>query len=97
MDASVVYPLVPYVRPERSDDFQPRTTRASFADVRILQTCPVCGRRLRVLVEYLGSRVCCRHCRGTFTAREPSERKAADERSASQQRGNRWLAVSEAT
>jgi hypothetical protein len=36
-----------------------------------VQQCPTCGRRLRVCVEYLGKTIQCRHCRGTFVARDP--------------------------
>jgi hypothetical protein len=38
----------------------------------MLQSCPICGRRLRILVEHLGQHVRCRHCRGTFVARDAS-------------------------
>jgi hypothetical protein len=33
----------------------------------VLRECPVCGRRLQIRVEYLGSRISCVHCDGTFT------------------------------
>ena len=33
-----------------------------------LQTCPTCGRASQVRVEYLGTKVSCRHCGGTFAA-----------------------------
>jgi hypothetical protein len=42
------------------------STRATF----YVQECPTCGRRLRVCVEYLGRKIQCRHCGGTFTARD---------------------------
>ena len=32
----------------------------------VLRECPVCGRRLQIRVEYLGSRISCVHCNGTF-------------------------------
>jgi hypothetical protein len=32
----------------------------------VLRECPVCGRRLQIRVEYLGSRISCVHCDGTF-------------------------------
>jgi hypothetical protein len=35
------------------------------------QECPTCGRSLQVLVEYLGHRVACRHCRAGFMACDP--------------------------
>ena len=33
--------------------------------------CSVCGRQLRVLVEYLGQAVACCHCTGRFVATDP--------------------------
>ena len=36
------------------------------------QDCPICGRSLRILVEYLGQQVVCRHCQGRFDAYDPS-------------------------
>lgn len=36
-----------------------------------VQPCPICGRRLRVCVEYLGKTIQCRHCRGRLIARDP--------------------------
>ena len=38
------------------------------ADVFFNQSCPVCGRTLRVRVQLLGQRVYCQHCGGGFTA-----------------------------
>ena len=35
-----------------------------------VQECPTCGRRLQIRVEYLGKRVACQHCQGTFVAAE---------------------------
>ena len=32
------------------------------------QDCPVCGRSLRIRVEYQGKVVMCRHCHGEFEA-----------------------------
>jgi hypothetical protein len=37
-----------------------------------VQECPTCGRRLQIRVEYLGKRVACQHCQGTFVAAESS-------------------------
>ena len=37
-----------------------------------VQDCPVCGRYLQVRLELLGKTVCCRHCRGSFIARDRS-------------------------
>ena len=37
-----------------------------------VQNCPVCGRCLQVRLELLGKTVACRHCRGTFIARDPT-------------------------
>lgn len=36
------------------------------------QGCPTCGRRLRIRVEYLGKRVVCQHCQGSFVASDPA-------------------------
>ena len=40
------------------------SSRATF----FVQDCPTCGRKVRVCVEYLGMKIQCRHCRGTFVA-----------------------------
>ena len=40
------------------------------------QGCPVCGRSLRVPVQYFGRQMACSHCRGQFLA-GPEERAAA--------------------
>jgi hypothetical protein len=37
------------------------------------QSCPVCSRRLLILVEYLGDEVRCDHCRAAFVARDVSQ------------------------
>jgi len=37
-----------------------------------VQECPTCGRSLEVKVEYLGKKLACLHCRGTFIAKDPS-------------------------
>ncbi len=36
-----------------------------------LQSCPTCGRRLQVRIEYLGKQVICYHCHGSFVALDP--------------------------
>jgi len=36
-----------------------------------IQTCPTCGRSLRIRVEYLGRQVACLHCHGRFLACDP--------------------------
>jgi DNA-directed RNA polymerase subunit RPC12/RpoP len=33
-----------------------------------LQRCPTCGRQLQVRVEYLGRKLSCEHCQGSFVA-----------------------------
>ncbi len=35
------------------------------------QDCPTCGRKLNVRVEYLGKKVVCQHCSGSFLAWDP--------------------------
>jgi hypothetical protein len=59
-----------------------------------VQQCPTCGRRLRVCVEYLGKTIQCRHCRGTFTARDPENSPSrGDPQWALMQRVEELLAV----
>lgn len=41
------------------------------ACVHFNQSCPVCGRPLRVPVSLLGQRVYCQHCGGGFVAESP--------------------------
>ncbi|MFN9367727.1 MAG: hypothetical protein ACK6CT_03020, partial [Planctomycetia bacterium] len=42
--------------------------------VHFHQSCPVCGRQLRVPVSLLGERVYCQHCGGGFVASDPELR-----------------------
>ena len=42
-------------------------------NVYFYQVCPICGRSLRICVEYLGRTVACRHCRGEFVARSAND------------------------
>ncbi len=42
-----------------------------------IHECPICGRRLQIRVEYLGGRVSCRHCGGTFELSQSEERPKA--------------------
>jgi hypothetical protein len=59
-----------------SRDGPPVNTNATYFQ----QSCPACGRRLLILVEYLGTNVRCRHCRRGFVARDC--RDAAEHRGA---------------
>ena len=43
------------------------------------QDCPVCGRNLRIRVEYQGRQVKCRHCQGKFVASDPAAGQAPEE------------------
>lgn len=43
------------------------------------QTCPVCGRPLRVSVQLLGETVVCGHCRGRFVAADDADQSDACE------------------
>ncbi len=36
-----------------------------------VQRCPICGRRLRIRVEYLGRTLVCQHCGARFVAADP--------------------------
>jgi hypothetical protein len=42
-----------------------------------LQECPVCGRPAQVRRKYLGQRVVCHHCQGSFVAIESHEDRPA--------------------
>lgn len=50
-----------------TDGRQPRVTVGRIETYFNVE-CPVCGRKLRVLVEYLGERVACGHCGRCFDA-----------------------------
>ncbi|MCA9177719.1 MAG: hypothetical protein KDB14_24805 [Planctomycetales bacterium] len=39
-----------------------------MSGVHFVQQCPTCGRRLHILLDYMGRRLSCEHCGGTFTA-----------------------------
>ncbi len=58
-----------------------------------VQTCPVCGRRLQIRVEYLGKKVVCQHCRGELVASDPTTVRCDHPQSAptSLQRANELL------
>ena len=47
---------------------------APSTDVYFNQSCPVCGRTVRIRVQLLGRRVYCQHCGGGFTALDASLR-----------------------
>ena len=38
------------------------------------ESCPVCGRKLMVPIEFLGLEVQCSHCKGFFRARDEGAR-----------------------
>jgi hypothetical protein len=58
-----------------------------------VQECPTCGRRLQIRVEYLGKRVVCQHCQGTFAAADNSASRdeSGDRGSVLLQRANELL------
>ena len=58
-----------------------------------VQECPTCGRRLQIRVEYLGKRVACQHCQGTFVAADSSSVRGepVDQGSALLRRANELL------
>ena len=72
--------LAPPGEPEHSRKGRPRylMPHGSFRTC-FQQPCPTCGRRLQILVEHLGRRVFCSHCRGAFVARDLSEEDYRDE------------------
>lgn len=37
-----------------------------------VQSCPTCGRKLQVKVEYLGLEVSCQHCGAKFISQDPT-------------------------
>lgn len=37
-----------------------------------VQECPTCGRSLQIRVAYLGRRLVCQHCNGSFQACDPA-------------------------
>ncbi|PQO30448.1 hypothetical protein DTL21_24145 [Bremerella cremea] len=37
-----------------------------------VQSCPTCGRKLQVKVEYLGLEVSCQHCGANFISQDPT-------------------------
>ena len=96
MNELVTYAPRPSMEPKRPTPIKPRQPMtASFVATCIVQPGPICGRRLRILVEHLGQHVCCRHCRGTFVARDGSEGQAevSDESSTVVQRAERLLGL----
>jgi hypothetical protein len=58
-----------------------------------VQECPTCGRRLQIRIEYLGKRVVCQHCQGTFAAADNSAARdeSGDHGSVLLQRANELL------
>jgi len=58
-----------------------------------VQECPTCGRRLQIRVDYLGKRVACQHCQGTFVAAESSSARGepVDQGSSLLRRANELL------
>lgn len=45
----------------------------------VVQGCPICGRRLQVKTYYIGRRVQCTHCGGSFRSRLDGKNVADDE------------------
>lgn len=39
----------------------------------VVQGCPICGRRLQIRTQFLGRRVQCTHCGGSFRSRIESD------------------------
>jgi hypothetical protein len=58
-----------------------------------VQECPTCGRRLQIRIEYLGKRVVCQHCQGTFAAADATAARgeSIDDGSILLQRANELL------
>lgn len=43
-----------------------------------VKPCPACGRSARILLNYLGKQVCCKHCGREFAASDPENQSAAE-------------------
>jgi len=52
-------------------------TDTTSAKTRFRQTCPTCGRRVLIRIQYLGIDVRCRHCGRVFFARDESQECAS--------------------
>ena len=57
------------------------------------QRCPTCGRQLQVRVEYLGRKLSCEHCQGSFVA--AAEVACGEDGSEAMTRADQLLAGSE--
>ena len=88
------------VEPEhRSRGIFPDSPPAGPIPTYFQQHCPACGRRLLILVEYLGQQVCCGHCRRAFVARDASQDRGdvVDVGSSMLERAERLLALLESS
>lgn len=56
----------------------PRYTTRGAVATHFGTGCPVCGRRLLVLVEHLGRQVTCGHCGCQFVAADPTSPAGAE-------------------
>lgn len=59
-----------------------------------VQECPTCGRGVEIRVEYLGKRLVCQHCHGSFVATDSENSPlATNASSAVLQRAEELLAL----
>jgi len=61
--------------PTSPDESSDLPNEVCGSDVFFGQSCPICGRRLRIAVNLLGRRVYCQHCGGGFVAADESMRR----------------------
>ncbi|QDS94064.1 hypothetical protein FF011L_28420 [Roseimaritima multifibrata] len=47
--------------------------------LRFGQSCPTCGRRIKIRMEFLGRTVACPHCRAEFNATDKQPRQGNSE------------------
>lgn len=63
-------------------DFPSVEGNTEMSQTFVVQGCPICGRRLQIRTQFLGRRVQCTHCGGSFRSRIESDAfpVVADER-----------------
>ena len=100
MPQRLYHSQTPAVEPEHhSRGIFPNSPPADPVATYFQQRCPACGRRLLILVEYLGQQVCCGHCRRAFVARDASQDRGdvVDVGSSMLERAERLLALLESS
>lgn len=54
-------------------DFPSVEGHTEMSQTFVVQGCPICGRRLQIRTQFLGRRVQCTHCGGSFRSRIESD------------------------